>query len=261
MAAKTTTALVWSNIITFVLVVIVNGLAGSTTLIGGKVTAEISDANPTLVTPAGFTFSIWSIIYILLAAFVIYQALPGQRTKAFQSKVGWLFVLSNVFNIAWLFVWQYEVLVVSVVIMFLLLISLILIYTRLDVGRAKVAWGERLAVHLPFSVYLGWITIATIANVSATLVSLDWDGFGIAPEIWAVVILLVALLITVLVAFTRRDIAYVAVIVWALAGIAANQSDNGLILTVAIGCAVVAVIALVASILYARRPFRKKAGL
>src|SRR4030042_4654031 len=158
----------WVNIIAFVLMVILNSLAGSTTTIGGKNTAQISDANPTLITPAGYVFSIWGIIYLLLGVFVVYQALPSQRGKDFHKKIGWFFVLSCAANIIWLFLWQFEYLSLSVVLMFLLLASLILIYLRLNIGKSKADTRERLAVHLPFSVYLGWITIATIANISAT---------------------------------------------------------------------------------------------
>ncbi len=249
----------WSNIIAFVLVVIVNGLAGSTTLIGGKFTAEVSNANPTLITPAGYTFAIWGIIYILLGVFVIYQALPQSRNKKFHEKVGWLFVLSSAFNIIWLFTWQYELLPASVVIMFLLLATLIIIYLRLDIGRGKVDLVERVAVHLPFSVYLGWITIASIADVAATLVSVGWDGFGISAESWAILIILIALLIASLVAYTRRDVAYELVIVWAFLGIVASQNSNQTIDTLLMVSVAVLLIVLVASFFLGRRGSRRLA--
>ena len=166
----------WANIIAFVATIIVNGLAGSTTILGGKLTAEISDANPTLITPAGFTFAIWGIIYLLLGIFVVYQALPSKKEKDCLSKIGPFFILSSILNIVWLFLWQYEFLAFSTVIIFLLLLSLITIYMRLNIGKSTVSIGEKIAVHLPFSVYLGWITIATIANVAVTLVSVNWDG-------------------------------------------------------------------------------------
>jgi len=240
--------------------VAVNGLAGSTTLIGGKVTAEISNANPTLVTPAGYAFSIWGLIYLLLGVFVIYQALPRTRTDRFQEDVGWLFVLSSALNIAWLFAWQYEALIFSVVIMFLLLATLIAIYLRLGIGRARAGWPVRLAVHLPFSVYLGWITIASIANVATALVSIGWNGFGVAPEAWAVLMILVALLIAVLMAVTRRDVAYEAVVVWALVAIAVNQISDPLIVGVALASAVGAVVALAASFYFLGRTRRTVTG-
>ena len=242
----------WINIIAYILTVIVNGLAGSTTILGGKVTAEISDANPTLITPAGYVFSIWGVIYILLGIFVVFQALPSQQGQAFQKKIGWLFALTSLLNIVWLFLWQYEYLVFSVVLMFLLLATLILIYLRLDIGRSKVTTREKLAVNLPFSVYLGWITIASIANVAVTLVSINWDGFGISTETWATLIIVVALLITILVAATRRDIAYSLVIIWALIGIAVKQTGNQTIVTLTEISAVIIALALIASIIIHR---------
>ncbi len=98
----------YANIIFFALTVIVNSLAGSTNIIGGRNTADVSNANSTLVTPAGYVFSIWGIIYILLGVFVVYQALPSEQGKDYQRKISWLFVLSSLVNIAWIFVWQFE---------------------------------------------------------------------------------------------------------------------------------------------------------
>ena len=249
MAAEGSSPTKWINILAFILTVIVNSLAGSTTILGGKFTAEISDANPTLITPAGYVFSIWGIIYILLGVFVVFQALPSQQGQAFQKKIGWLFALSSLLNIVWLFLWQFEYLVFSVVLMFLLLASLILIYLRLDIGISKVTMREKLAVHLPFSVYLGWITIASIANVSVTMVSLNWDGFGINPETWATLIIIVALAITLLVLATRRDIAYGLVIIWALLGIAVKQIENQNIVMLTEISAIVILLALIGIIL------------
>ena len=241
-----------TNIIVFVLTVTINGLAGSTTILGGKNTAQISNANPTLITPAGYVFSIWGVIYILLGVFVVYQALPSQQGKDFQKRIGWLFVLSSMVNIAWLFLWQFELLALSVILMFLLLTTLILIYLRLGIGKFTVSIREKLAVHVPFSVYLGWITIASIANVSVTLVSLKWDGFGISPETWAILIILVALVISILVVATRKDIAYGLVIVWALVGIAVKQSGNQNIVYLTEASSIILLWAMAATILLTR---------
>jgi translocator protein len=240
----------WINIVAFVLTLLVNGLAGSTTLLGGKNTAEISDAYPTLLTPAGYVFAIWGIIYLLLGIFVVFQALPSQQGKEFQKRIGWLFVLSSVANIIWLFLWQFEYLVFSIVLMFMLLATLILIYLRLGIGKSKVSISERLAVHLPFSVYLGWITIASIANVAVTLVSLNWDGFGVSAETWTTLVVIVALIITMLVLATRKDIAYGLVIIWALIGIAVKQSENPSIVRLTETSAIIVAVALVAVILF-----------
>jgi hypothetical protein len=246
---QNSTLLKWANIVAFILMVLVNGLAGSTTILGGKNTAEISDANLTLITPAGYVFSIWGVIYVLLGIFVVFQALSSEKGKECHEKISWLFVLSSIFNIAWLFLWQFEYLVFSVILMFMILASLIAIYLRLDVGKSKVGLREKLTIHIPFSTYLGWITIASIANVSVTLVSLNWDGFGISQETWATIIVIVALLISILVLITRKDIAYGLVIIWAFVGIAVGQSGNQNIVTLTQAGAIIVLITLVSSIL------------
>lgn len=249
MAASNSALLKWLNILAFLFTIVVNGLAGSTTIIGSTNTAQVSDANPTLITPAGYVFSIWGIIYILLGVFVIFQALPSEKGKEYQKRVSWLFVLSSLFNIAWLFLWQFEYLSFSVILMFLLLATLIAIYLRLDIGKSTVSLREKLVVHLPFSVYLGWITIASIANVATTLVSVNWEGFGISQETWATLIVIVALLITVLVIVTRRDVAYGLVIIWALVGIAVKQSEKPNIVMITEISAIIVAIVLAAMIL------------
>jgi len=236
------TLLRWINVVLFVLMVLVNGLAGSTTLLGGKNTARISDNNPTLITPAGYVFSIWGVIYLLLGIFVVFQALQSGKAKDYQKRIDSLFALSSLLNITWLFLWQYEFLSLSVVLMFLLLLTLIAIYLRLGIGKSQVSLREKLAVHTPFSVYLGWITIASIANVAVTLVSANWNGLGIAPETWVGLIIVVALLIALLVLGTRKDLAYGLVIIWALIGIAVNQYGHpNLVITAEIGAILVAI--------------------
>ena len=254
---KSSTWLRWANVVAFIVTLIVNGLA-STALLNGISTGAISDKYRTLVTPAGYVFSIWSVIYVLLFVFVAFQALSSQKDKPFQKQVGALFLLSCIFNIVWIFLWQYEYITLSVPVMFALLASLIAIYLRLNIGKANVSLREKLAVQLPFSVYLGWITIATIADVAAALVSVRWDGFGISYETWAILVIVVALIIALLVTFTRRDVAYDLVIIWALVGIAVNQSANqNIVTTTEIGAIIVA-IALVLSILVSRFSRQKK---
>jgi hypothetical protein len=252
MTAKSFALLKWLNVVAFVAVVFVNGLAGSTTLIGGKTTAQISDAYPTLITPAGYVFSIWGVIYLLLGIFVVFQALPSEKTREFREKVGWLFILSSILNIVWLLLWNFDYLSLSVVIMFLLLATLILIYLRLEIGKSNVQLREKIASHLPFSVYLGWITIASIENVAATLVSVKWDGFGISPETWAIIITIIALLIAILVVLTRKDVAYALVVIWALLGIAVKQSSNRNIVTATEISAIILAITLIATMLFSR---------
>ncbi len=221
-------------------------------MLNGQNTADISAAHPTLVTPAGFTFSIWGVIYVLLFVFILFQLLPRHRQDSFNSQVSYLFILSSIFNIAWLFLWQYDYIVASVPMILALLASLIVIYLRLHIGRSQVPLKEKLSVHLPFSVYLGWITMASIADAAAALVSVNWDGFGVSPTIWALVVIVVALMITLTVLETRRDVAYGLVIVWALVGIAAGQGGHPEVVITAEGGAIVAGIAVVAVALVSR---------
>jgi hypothetical protein len=248
--AKSLSALQVGNAVAFLAVIVVNSIAGGTKLLNGQNTADVSAAYPTLVTPAGFTFSIWGVIYALLFVFVVFQLLPRHRQDSFNSQVSYLFILSSISNIAWLFLWQYDYISVSALMILVLLLSLIAIYLRLHVGRSKAPRSERLSVHLPISVYLGWITVASIVNVSSALVSVNWSGLGIAPAVWAELVIVVALVITLVVLGTRRDIAYGLVIAFALVGIAANQgmhpevvaaAELGAIL-IAIAVAVVALV-------------------
>lgn len=244
-----------ANIAAFVVTLIVNSIAGIG-LLNGISTGAISDKYSTLITPAGYVFSIWSVIYILLFVFVVYQALPSQNGKTFHKKIGVLFLLSSIFNIVWIFLWQYEYITLSVPLIFALLASLIAIYLRINVGRSNAPTREKLLVHLPFSVYLGWITIASIADVAAALVSMNWDGFGVSSETWAILMVIVALVIALSVTFTRRDVAYDLVIIWALIGIAVKQSSNQNVATTTEIGAIVVAIALVLTILITR--FRRQ---
>jgi benzodiazapine receptor len=231
----------WANIVAFIITLIVNGLS-NTTLIGGRTTAEVSNSYPTLITPAGYVFAIWGIIYILLGVFLVYQVLPSQKDSPFQQQIDGLFILISVFNVVWLFFWQSELLPISVVIIFAFLASLIAIYLRLNIGRSNVSLKEKLCVHVPFSVYLGWVTIATIANIAATLVSVGWDGFGLSLQTWAILVLAIALILDLAVIATRRDIAYSLVFIWALAGIGVNQTANPpIVLTAEVSIVIISV--------------------
>ena len=236
------------NVLAFAVTVIVNALASSLAL-NGRTTAEVSDLYFTLVTPAGYVFSIWGVIYTLLLIFAVFQALPSQREKPFLQQINFLFILSGVFNVLWLFLWHYDQIVLSVALMFALLATLIAVYLRLGIGKTSATLKERAFVHLPFSVYLGWITVASIANVASALVSIQWNGFGLANDTWAVLVIAVALLITLAVIATRKDVAYSLVIVWALVGIAVNQSTYQNIVLAAEVSVLIIVVALVVFIL------------
>lgn len=214
------------NIVAFVVTLIVNGLAGSTTLLNGVTSGDVSDLYPTLITPSGFTFAIWSIIYVLLLLFIIYQILPKNKDRTFLDQIGLFFGLSSLFNIVWLFLWHYDYIILSLFFMLGLLLSLILIYLRLNIGKVNISLQDRLFVHLPFSVYLGWISIATIANLSVVLTSIRWNGFGLDSVTWAILIIIVAVILSSIMLVTRKDVAFNLVVVWALIGILSKQSEQ-----------------------------------
>jgi benzodiazapine receptor len=222
----------WVTLLAVIAVIVINGLANALPL-NGLTTGEISDRFQVYFVPAGYVFSIWGLIYVALIAFAIYQALPGQRDNPRLRRIGYLFALSCLANIAWLFLWHYEVFPLTLVAMLALLLLLIAIYLRLDIGRARVPAAEKWLVHVPFSIYLGWITVATIANVTSLLDYLNWNGWGISPEAWTVIMLVAGIVIASAVSLTRGDVAYMLVIVWAFAGIAVKHASTPVVATAA----------------------------
>ena len=221
--------------------VTINGLANALP-INGQNTGQISDRFDVLFVPAGYVFAIWGLIYLGLIAYTIYQALPAQKENPRLRAVGWIYVIASIANSVWIFLWHYEYLSLTVVVMLVLLASLLVIYQRLGINRTQVSRGERWAVQVPFSIYLGWITVATIANVTDLLWSVGWNGFGLSAEAWFLLMLGAVIIIAGLMAFTRGDVAYLLVLVWALAGIAVKHSG---LQTVAMAAAVTAGIVVV----------------
>jgi hypothetical protein len=213
-----------ANVLTVLLALAVNILA-STLPLNGQNTGEISDRFQVYFVPAGYVFSIWGVIYLGWIAFIIYQLQPSQKDNPRLRRLGYLFALSNLANAAWLFCWHYNQFGLSVLVMLALLGLLIASYLRLDVNRSRVSRTEYWSIDVMFSVYLGWITVATVANITDWLYFIGWDGFGIAAQTWAVIMLVVASLLGLLMALTRRDVGYLAVLVWAFAGIAVKQTS------------------------------------
>lgn len=242
------------NIVAVMLALTVNVLSNALPL-NGKNTGVISDQFKVYFVPAGYVFAIWGVIYIGWIAFAIYQALPAQRDNARLQRIGWLFAASSVVNAVWLFTWHYELFPLSVVVMLSLLVLLIAIYLRLDIGRAQVSKIEKWMVDVPFSVYLGWISVATIANITDLLYYWQWDGWGITPQVWAVIMLVVTSVLALAVALTRGDVAYLLVFIWSFAGIAVKQAATPLVANTA--WALLALIALMIplSFWYRRKNF------
>ena len=214
-------------VFTYVAMIAVNVLANALP-INGRTTGAISDAYQNLFAPAGLTFAIWGVIYLLLGAHVLYQlglfhspddkgGAGDSRRVALLERVGVLFSLSSLANVAWILSWHYVLILLSTLLLTTMLVLLVLI-TR-TILAADLSPRDRVLVRLPFSVYFGWLTVATIANITVWLVSIGWDGFGIPESIWAVAIIAVGAIIGTAVIVRDFDIAYGLVLVWAYLGI------------------------------------------
>lgn len=216
------------NLLSLAFVLVMNYLANALP-IAGRRTGEMSDLFPNLFTPAGFTFSIWGVIYLLLLGFAIYQIrFLGKSIPDFLRKTGYLFGLSCLANAGWLLAFHHLQIGLSMLIMLVLLGSLVGIYWRLDIGKKAVSPAEWWLVHLPFSVYLGWISVATIANAAILLTYLGWGGEPDGAQFWTVVLLAAAVSVGLWAVISYRDFAFALVIVWALFGIFSKRmADTG----------------------------------
>ncbi len=197
--------------------VVVNFLANSLP-INNRSTGAISDSYPNLFAPAGLTFSIWGLIYLLLAGYVIYQFTQKAGTKKeIIKKINPLFAATSLVNISWIFAWHYDYIAVSVILMLCLLVLLIKIADILRQTQFNAL--EKLFIRAPFSVYFGWITVAAIANITVFLVKLGWNGFGIPDYVWTSVILVVGALIGIIRMRLDKNAPYGLVLMWAYGGI------------------------------------------
>lgn len=213
--------------------------------INGQQTGEISDRFNVYFVPAGYVFAIWGVIYLGLAAYTIYQALPSQADDPTLRKISLYYWVSSVANSVWVLLWHYERFPITLLAMVVILLALIATYTTLKDDAAFSAGARLWFVVVPFSIYLGWITVATVANISQVLVFLGWGGWGLAPALWAAIMVVVAALVGIMMAIRFGSVAYNLVLIWAFIGIAYKQADNSLLFTttlLGVGLAAVAVL-------------------
>ncbi len=238
-----------ANIIAFIVTVFVNywsntGNMNNTTI--GEVSGDLNS----LFTPAGYAFAIWGLIYLLLLGFVIYQArslFVKVRDDQFVLKTGWWFVISCFANSAWVFAWIYEFTGLSIVFMLLILLSLL----QIVIKNSMELWDAPISVIAflwwPFVIYSGWITVASVANISAYLVKIEWNGFGISEVTWTLFLMGVATSINLLVTWKRNMREFALVGAWALTAIGiANAETHPLIANTAYVCAVILVLSSLA---------------
>jgi hypothetical protein len=243
--------------VSFLAVMTVN-VAANALPINGQTTGEISDRFAVYVIPAGYVFAIWGLIYTLLGAFTTWQALPRNREDATLRSLGYLPALTGVANGAWVVLWHYEVFALTVPVMLALLGTLVGIHLRLWARRARLHGTPYWTVRAPWSVYLGWITVATITNVAQTLTAAGFTGFGIEPAILAAVVLVVGIGIAGTFVTRFRDVAYGLVFVWAYVGVVIKESDAAAVAVAAgLGATLVGLLALAA---FARGRMRGSRG-
>jgi len=205
-------------ILSILFTLVINGLANALP-INGQNTGEISDRFQVYFVPAGYVFAIWGLIYLCLIAYAVFQALSSQRENQYLRAIRWPVILSGIANIVWIFLWHYEQFILTFFVMLVLLGSLIVVYIRLGIGKRFSTRVETWFVYVPFSIYLGWITVATVANATSLLDYLKWNRFGLSSEFWMGIILIAVLIIDVAMNFSRNDVPYTLVVLWALAGI------------------------------------------
>jgi len=235
----------------FAVAIVVNGLANALPL-GGKSTGEVSALYESLITPAGFTFAIWSLIYLWLLVYVIFQALPAQRDSQLLASVGKWFIISCVFNAAWMFCWHYLQIELSVIMMLGIFYSLIKI--NLLLSRQSLTPQMYWCVSIPFSIYVGWITVATIANLSGLQTAWDANSLWLSAIDWTLLKLAIAGFLGAVVALTRLNAPYVLVIAWAANGIAAKQIGTAAVSGAATTLSILAILIAVYVIFRRLRP-------
>jgi len=215
---------VW-NAVALLAVIAVNVLA-EWLPIGGRTTGQVSDLYPVLITPAGYAFGIWGLIYSLLVAFVIVGLLPSHRNAPAVQAVGPWFMVSCLFNMTWVFLWHYLYITSTVFVMLAFLLTLVVVYGRTRSGgreRHSTAPVTYWFVKLPFSVYLAWVSVAALVNLAVGLKAAGWEAWGIPDIPWAMTLIAVAGLLALVIGSRFKDPVYVLTVVWALVAIGVKQ--------------------------------------
>src|SRR5690606_28384811 len=212
--------------IAFLAVIVTNALVNILPL-NGQTTGEISNRILVLFTPAGYVFSIWSIIYLLLAIWIIAFWVNLRKGQIPSSKIALFFILSCIFNISWLMLWHYEFFIWSIAAMLGYLVALIALYLQFSHSERK------LTDRPPHSVNMGWISVATIANISFVLTYHNWSGWGLSDQLWTVIMLTVATALALHIRFHHFDIPFALVFIWAFIGIAVKHGTGEMLVTTA----------------------------
>lgn len=217
------------TILVTLITITVNGLANALPL-NGQGTGEISDRFDIFFVPAGYVFSIWGLIYLGLIAFTIYQGLSSQKDNILIKKISPAYWVGSLANVIWIFLWHYEIFSLTLVAMMSLLLSLLFIFVQIKKeAQQGMDTKEKWLIIIPFSIYLGWISVATIANVSQVLFFFDWNGWGISAITWTIIMSAIAVCLGLLMQWRENAASYALVLIWAFIGIAISQADSAII--------------------------------
>ena len=218
------TLLATANAASYVFMVVMNGLA-TTLPLNGRTTAEISDSFANTFAPAGYVFSIWGVIYTALMAFLAYQFTARGRASIAIDRIGWLFVVNAIANGIWIVFWHYGMFPATMAMTIVLLGTLCAIAVRIGTPAQAATRSDRWFVHLPFAIYLGWVSVATIANAAVMFLDMGWNGEPLTPEAWTLALIAIATGIGAVMVIRRGEIAFAGVLIWAFVGIAVKQVE------------------------------------
>lgn len=194
-------------------------------VLGGVTNKDISDKYDTVFTPAGLTFSIWGLIYLSLFGFTIYHLIRAYKDDVHDDsnqdllKIGNLFIVNNIATTFWVFAFTYEYLFTSMLLIIIQLITLIKIFINLNLYDNDKTFNNKLFTQFPLTIYFAWLCVANIANISLYLVFINWDGFGISPSVWAIVMILVTVVLSAFIVIGKKNPFFGLVVIWALYGI------------------------------------------
>ncbi|MEA4804984.1 tryptophan-rich sensory protein [Acetobacterium wieringae] len=206
----------WIGMILLIGTLVVNSF-GAFGVFNGMSQRDISDMNGTLITPAPSTFSIWSVIYALLIAAAVVMIVKNKEAYYGQAIEGIskLFWLTSGLNMLWIVVFSYNLIGVSALVILAFAITLTLLILQLG----KIQTASQWLLPAAFGMYTGWLLIATVVNISSWLVSIDWQGFGIAADVWGIIILIVAVVVTAGVTLITKNAILPVPVAWGYFGI------------------------------------------
>ncbi len=237
------------NIVVFVLVIWANGLAGSGALSGESI-GVIANRYPSYFLPQNYVFGIWSLIYLALLVFTLFQALPSMRTCRPIGRLGFGWLVNGALNIAWVVTFSFSMFLTSWLIMIALLVNLVWIHERIGFGTWRDGWGTRFFVAYPFGLYLAWISVALISNTFQLMTYLEWGGFGISGPMWSAIMMVVATGLSTFMVVHRGNWLFPLVFAWAFIGLADRYADLALVANTAYVTSALGVVAMVGGLVW-----------